>query len=83
MVIRHNSLAADQKIKKQAGQAALDRQLTSDVVEYIKENYSLTEAQARLVEKFTYREHHSCMYDYFSYIDICAEFADDIANSKG
>jgi hypothetical protein len=82
MVIHHNSLAEDQKRKKQAGQADLDRQLTNDVVEYIKENYDLTETQARLVEMFVYREHHSYMCDYFSYIDTFAEFADDIANFK-
>ena len=83
MVISHNSLVEDQTRKIQAGQADLDRQLTNDIVEYIKENYSLTEAQARLVEMFAYREHHSYMCDYFSYIDTFAKFADDIANISG
>lgn len=81
MVINHNNeLVEELKRKKRFGQADLNRQLTYDVVEYIKENYSLTEAQALLVEKFTYEEYHSSMYDYFSHIDIIAKFADDIVN---
>ncbi len=80
LVEEHNSRVVDLKRKKQAGQEDLNRQLTYDVIEYIKENYDLTEAQARIVEMFVYREHHSFMCDYFSYIDTFAEFADDIAN---
>ena len=80
LVEEHNSRVVDLKRKKQAGQEDLNRQLTYDVIEYIKENYDLTDAQARIVEMFVYREHHSFMCDYFSYIDTFAEFADDIAN---
>lgn len=82
MVIQHNDEVEHLKRVKQARQADLDRQLTEDVVAYIKENYDLTEAQARLVEMWVYREKHSFMCDYFSYIDTFAEFADDIANLK-
>lgn len=85
MVISHNELVEDLKRKQRIGQADLNRQLTYDVVKYIEENYSLTEAQALLVEKFTYEEYHSSMYDYFSHIDIIAKFAYAIINlnSKG
>lgn len=82
LVEEHNSRVEDLKRRKRAGQEDLNRQLTYDVVEYIKENYDLTEAQARLVEMFVYREKHAFMCDYFSYIDTFAEFADDIANLK-
>jgi collagenase-like PrtC family protease len=82
MVIKHNDEVEHLKRVKQSRQADLDRQLTEDVVAYIKENYDLTEAQARIVEMFVYREKHSFMCDYFSYIDTFAEFADDIANIK-
>lgn len=82
LVEEHNSRVEDLKRRKRAGQEDLNRQLTYDVVEYIKENYNLTETQARLVEMFVYREHHSFMCDYFSYIDTFADFADDIVNIK-
>ena len=82
MAISHNELVEELKRKKRLGQADLNRQLTYDVVKYIEKNYSLTEAQAILVEQFTYEEYHSSMHDYFSYIDIIAKFADDIVNLK-
>ena len=49
-------------------------------LEYIKEYYELTDKQARIVQAWVYREHHSFMCDYFSYIDTFAEFADDLIN---
>ena len=82
MVQEHNDEVERFKRIKQVKQADLNRQLTEDVVAYIKENYNLTEVQARLVEMFTDQEKHSFMCDYFSYIDTFAEFADDIANIK-
>jgi hypothetical protein len=82
MVKEHNDEVEQFKRIKRDRQAELDRQLTEDVVAYIKEYYDLTEAQARLVEMWVYREKHSFMCDYFSNIDTFAEFADDIANVK-
>ena len=82
MVISHNELVEELKRKKRFGQADLNRQRTYDVVKYIEKNYSLNEAQARLVEQFTYDEYHSSMEDYFSYIDIIANLASDIVNLK-
>ena len=82
MVIEHNDRVEQLRARKRALQADLDRKLTEDVVKYIEENYDLTTAQARIVERWVYREKHSFMCDYFSYIDTFAEFADDIANLK-
>lgn len=82
MVIEHNNQIEYFKRVKQAKQAELDRKLTEDVVAYIVDAYNLTEAQARIVEMFVYREKHSFMCDYFSYIDTFAEFADDVINIK-
>lgn len=82
MVIEHNDRVEHFKRVKQAKQAELDRKLTEDVVAYIVDAYDLTEAQARIVEMFVYREKHSFMCDYFSYIDTFAEFADDVINIK-
>lgn len=82
MVIEHNDKVEHLRARKRSLQADLDRKLTEDVVKYIEENYDLTLAQARTVEMFVYREKHSFMCDYFSYIDTFAEFADDIINIK-
>lgn len=80
MVIEHNDQVEHFKRVKQAKQTEFDRKLTEDVVAYIVDAYDLTEAQARIVEMFVYREKHSFMCDYFSYIDTFAEFADDLIN---
>lgn len=65
----------------QKKQNMLHWRLTSDVINYITANYCLSEPQARAVERFVYQEHHSFMYDYFSYIDTFASFADMLVNS--
>lgn len=80
MVEEHNSRIRELKAAERAKQAELHRQLTEDVVDYIKECYTLNDKQARAVESFVYQEHHSFMCDYFSYIDIFASFADDVVN---
>lgn len=82
MVIEHNDKVEHLRARKRSLQADLDRKLTEDVVKYIEENYDLTLAQARIVEMWVYREKHSFMCDYFSYIDTFAEFADDVINIK-
>jgi hypothetical protein len=80
MVVEHNKRVDELKLAKSTKQAELNKKLTEAVVEYIKEYYELTDRQARIVEGFTYREHHSFMCDYFSYIDTFAEFADILVN---
>ena len=80
MAIEHNDQVEHFKRVKQAKQTELDRKLTEDAVAYIVDAYDLTEAQARIVEMFVYREKHFFMCDYFSYIDTFAEFADDLIN---
>lgn len=80
LVAEHNQKVVDINNKKREKQRELDKKLTDDVVNYIIENYNLTDKQARIVEKRVYNDHHSCMYDYFTYIDTFAEFADDLVN---
>lgn len=80
LVAEHNKKIEDYFKNKAEKQAELDKKLTNDVVEYIKEYYELTDKQARIVQAWVYREHHSFMCDYFSYIDTFAEFADDLIN---
>ena len=82
MVEEYNQNIDRQRTAKREKQAELDRQLTEDVVNYIKEYYNLTDRQARLVESWTYQEKHACMCDYFSSIDTFAEFADDLVSIK-
>ena len=80
MVVEHNQRVDELKAIKSERQAELNKKLTEDVVEYIKEYYNLSDKQARIVEQWVYREHHSFMYDYFQYVDTFAEFADDLVN---
>lgn len=80
MVIEHNQKVDEARIRRQQKQGELDCQLKEDVITYIKENYNLTDKQARIVEQRVYCDHHSFMCDYFSYIDTFADFADTIAN---
>jgi len=80
MVEEHNQRVEEARALKRQKQLELNEKLTEDVVEYILENYNLTNKQARIVERWVYREKHSFMCDYFSYIDTFAEFADDIVN---
>lgn len=80
MVVEHNQKVAEIRELKRQQQNELDKKLAEDVVKYIVEYYNLTHAQAVVVERWVYREHHSFMCDYFSYIDTFAEFADDLVN---
>ena len=82
MVVEHNQLVDELERSHREKQAELYNKLTNDVVEYIKEYYDLTDKQARTVESFVYREHHSFMCDYVSYIDTFAEFASNLVNSE-
>ena len=80
LVAGHNKKIDYYRKNKYEKQTELDKKLTNDVVEYIKEYYELTDKQARIVESWVYREKHAFMCDYFSSIDTFAEFADDLIN---
>jgi hypothetical protein len=80
MVAEHNEKVVQQQTFKREKQLELDKQLTEDVIEYITDSYNLTLKQAKLVEQWVYKNYHSCMCDYFSYIDDAAEFADTLVN---
>lgn len=82
LVAKHNEDVDRLQQYRASMQAELYNQLTSDVIEYIMDNYDLTEKQSQKVESFVYQEHHSCMYDYFCYIDTFATFAENIVNTK-
>lgn len=76
----HNDKVDQLRKEKQETQAEFDKQFTHDIVEYLMDGYTLSEVQARKVESFVFQEYHSSMCDYFSYIDIIANFADDLIN---
>lgn len=78
MVAEHNQKVEDMKKEKQYKQAELYRQLTDDVVDYIVDSYDISEAQARIVERFVYTEKHSFMSDYFSWIDEVSRMVADV-----
>ena len=71
----HNAEVARLTKYKKERQIELDKQFTYDVVVYLMAYHSLTEEKARLVESFVYKEWHSCMSDYFCYIDEVGELA--------
>lgn len=83
LVAEHNERVKTLKNDKITRQAALDRQLTYDVVEYITSTYDLTERQARLVELFVNNRYHSCMMDYFNNLDNFCELAETLVNEVG
>jgi 5'(3')-deoxyribonucleotidase len=78
MVIEYNQRIADMKKEKMNRNAELSRQLTRDVVDYIIENYELSEAQACIVENYVYTEKHAFMCDYFANIDSVAEMVEAV-----
>ena len=75
LIKEHNENVDRLKRYARSQQEELNKRLTYDVVAYIMDYYNMTEKQAKLVESFTYQEYHSCMSDYFSYIDTFADFA--------
>ena len=82
LAIEHNQKVDELRKEAREKQNMLHWQLTEDVINYITESYNLNEVQARMVERFTYNEKHAFMCDYFAYIDIFAEFADQLINNS-
>lgn len=82
LAIEHNKHVDEMHAEAQKKQNMLYWQLTDAVIKYIVENYTLTEVQARQVERFVYSEHHAFMHDYFSYIDTYAAFAEELLTVK-
>jgi hypothetical protein len=80
MVVEHNQKVKDMYEKAVHKQNELYQQLTEDVVNYIHTNYNMNISQARKVESYIYEHYHSCMYDYFLYIDTVAEFVEKVVD---
>ena len=80
MVAEHNQKVNNIREEAMRKQNELYQQLTEDVVTYIYINYNLSVPQARKVESYVYDQYHSCMYDYFVYIDTVAEFAEKVVD---
>lgn len=78
MVVEHNQNVERMKKEEIDKQNEFHRQLTNDVVTYIVDSYDMSEAQARIVERFVYAEKHSFMCDYFSSIDDVAQMVEEI-----
>lgn len=84
-VKRNRELAEDHNAKvdaivaeKHENQKRLNEQFTYDVIDYLVNNCELNLRQARIIESFTFQEHHAFMSDYFSYIDIYADLAKEL-----
>jgi hypothetical protein len=80
MAEEHNRRVRELSAEAKRKQDELYQKLTEDTVAYIYTNYNLSITQARKVENYVYEHYHSCMYDYFSYIDTVAEFAEKVVD---
>jgi hypothetical protein len=80
LAIEHNNRRAELIKERNIKQNELFQQLTNDVVDYIVDNYELNRQQARIVERFIYREKHYYMNDYFEAVDEYSEFAEFLVN---
>lgn len=74
----HNAKVDMLKEQNRKEAAELSKKLKHDVRCYITENYDLNYATASHIEDFCYTEWHSCMSDYFAYIDIVSTFVQNI-----
>lgn len=78
----HNAKVDMLKEQNRKEAAELSKKLQHDVCCYITENYDLDYATASRIEAFCYTEWHSCMSDYFSYIDTVSTFVQDILHPE-
>ena len=82
LVEEHNAEVDRLNQYKLEQQGELDKRLVYDVEKYIIDQYDLTAKQASIIESFVQYMYHSCMYDYFCYIDTYAEFAVRLLNKE-
>lgn len=61
---------------------AKDTEFKGDVCQYLVEAYEVSHAQAELIQAYVWEEHHSCMSEYFDYIDDVAEVVRNILNTS-
>lgn len=81
MIEEHNAKVDALKKEKFEKNAALARQLTQDVIDYLVGEYGFTPKQAQKIQNYIYTEKHSFMSDYFSAIDDIASFVSDVIES--
>ena len=55
----------------------LFKKLTEDVIQYLMDTYDFPRKVAELVEGRAYSDKHSCMSDYFYYVDELADIVSD------
>lgn len=82
MVRMHNQSIEDARKNAFRVNAELSRKLTQDIVTYIMNTYKMNEKQAQKVHDYVYEHYHSCMHDFFIYIDEVAQMVEDIFEMK-
>lgn len=82
MIEEHNKKVDELRKEMRKKNVELSQKLTNDVVAYILNNYNINETQARIIEGFVYNDKHSCMEDYFSYIDIISEMVEKVIKEQ-
>ena len=68
----HNKHAEAEWSRMNSDIQAKNNELHTDVIHYIMAEYGMNYKQAEALESYAYADKHSCMHDYFLYID---EFA--------
>ncbi|KXY51220.1 hypothetical protein AT268_32515 [Bacillus cereus] len=71
-VERQNEQVKQRKMKWNSEKSRLNAKLQNDCVQILKEDYGLNEAQAEKLYGYVYNDKHSCMHDFFIYLE---EFA--------
>lgn len=77
MAMEHNKMVDDMQAECLSKRAALEKQLRDDVVDYIVEYYSISQAQAEIIEQYVYGNCGICK-EYFNCIDEIASLTEDI-----
>ncbi|MDX5808386.1 hypothetical protein [Bacillus cereus group sp. BfR-BA-02730] len=71
-VERQNEQVKQRKMEWNSEKSRLNAKLQNDCVQILKEDYGLNEAQAEKLYGYVYNDKHSCMHDFFIYLE---EFA--------
>lgn len=77
-LIKHNE-TVDREMKEYFDSCyAKEKELEKDVCNYISSEYEVSYKQAELIQAYVWEEYHSCMSNYFYYIDEIAEFVKNV-----
>ncbi|MFJ8528380.1 hypothetical protein [Bacillus sp. NPDC094106] len=77
-VERQNELLKQRKEEWKEEKSRLNAKMQKDCIRVLKEDYNLNDAQADKLYWYIYQREHSCMHDFFIYLDEFAEAVKEI-----